>query len=85
MSAWYGIRPLCGDPNAKDQSSASRDHVVPWQHAGCQQVRAKNQSVYTGRLIRTEHMCRCRTIQRMVSLLFLAESGQLGEKWQRMA
>mmetsp|Transcript_118031 Transcript_118031/g.220556 ORF Transcript_118031/g.220556 Transcript_118031/m.220556 type:complete len:789 (-) Transcript_118031:383-2749(-) len=28
MSAWYGIRPLCGDPNAKDQSSASRDHVV---------------------------------------------------------
>jgi len=27
MSAWYGIRPLCGDPNAKDQSSASRDHV----------------------------------------------------------
>ena len=30
MSAWYGIRPLCGDPNAKDQSSASRDHVVAW-------------------------------------------------------
>lgn len=28
MSAWYGIRPLCGDPNAVDQSSASRDHVV---------------------------------------------------------
>jgi len=28
MSAWYGIRPLCGDPHAKDQSSASRDHVV---------------------------------------------------------
>jgi len=28
MSAWYGIRPLCADPNAKDQSSASRDHVV---------------------------------------------------------
>merc|ERR1712224_703914 len=28
MSAWYGIRPLCGDPNAKDQSSASRDHVI---------------------------------------------------------
>lgn len=28
MSAWYGIRPLCGDPYAKDQSSASRDHVV---------------------------------------------------------
>ncbi|CAE7826392.1 GPD2 [Symbiodinium sp. CCMP2592] len=28
MSAWYGIRPLCGDPNAQDQSSASRDHVV---------------------------------------------------------
>lgn len=30
MSAWYGIRPLCGDPNAKDQSSASRDHVAAW-------------------------------------------------------
>jgi len=28
MSAWYGIRPLCADPNVKDQSSASRDHVV---------------------------------------------------------
>jgi len=28
MSAWYGIRPLCGDPHAKDESSASRDHVV---------------------------------------------------------
>jgi len=28
MSAWYGIRPLAADPNAKDQSSASRDHVV---------------------------------------------------------
>jgi len=28
MSAWYGIRPLCGDPHAKDQSSASRDHVI---------------------------------------------------------
>jgi len=28
MSAWYGIRPLALDPNAKDQSSASRDHVV---------------------------------------------------------
>lgn len=28
MSAWYGIRPLAGDPNATDQSSASRDHVV---------------------------------------------------------
>ena len=44
-----------------------------------------NKSVYMGRLIRTERMCRCRTIQRMVSLLFLAENGQLGEKWQRMA
>merc|ERR1719353_2419270 len=28
MSAWYGIRPLCADPNAKDQSSVSRDHTV---------------------------------------------------------
>mmetsp|Transcript_44028 Transcript_44028/g.125591 ORF Transcript_44028/g.125591 Transcript_44028/m.125591 type:complete len:788 (+) Transcript_44028:64-2427(+) len=28
MSAWYGIRPLAVDPNAKDMSSASRDHVV---------------------------------------------------------
>jgi len=28
MSAWYGIRPLCVDPNAKDMSSVSRDHVV---------------------------------------------------------
>lgn len=28
MSAWYGIRPLAGDPNATDQSAASRDHVV---------------------------------------------------------
>jgi glycerol-3-phosphate dehydrogenase len=28
MSAWYGIRPLCVDPNAKDQSSVSRDHTV---------------------------------------------------------
>lgn len=28
MSAWYGTRPLCVDPNAKDQSSVSRDHLV---------------------------------------------------------
>eukprot|EP00928_Gymnodinium_smaydae_P077238 TRINITY_DN6046_c0_g1_i5.p1 TRINITY_DN6046_c0_g1~~TRINITY_DN6046_c0_g1_i5.p1 ORF type:complete len:550 (-),score=100.63 TRINITY_DN6046_c0_g1_i5:314-1930(-) len=28
MSAWYGIRPLAIDPNAKDESSASRDHIV---------------------------------------------------------
>jgi len=28
MSAWYGIRPLGIDPNATDQSSASRDHIV---------------------------------------------------------
>jgi len=28
MSAWYGIRPLVSDPNATDQSSVSRDHVV---------------------------------------------------------
>jgi len=28
MSAWYGIRPLAVDPNASDQSSVSRDHVV---------------------------------------------------------
>jgi len=28
MSAWYGIRPLSIDPNAADESSASRDHVV---------------------------------------------------------
>eukprot|EP00420_Gonyaulax_spinifera_P036223 CAMPEP_0197884824 /NCGR_PEP_ID=MMETSP1439-20131203/11139_1 /TAXON_ID=66791 /ORGANISM="Gonyaulax spinifera, Strain CCMP409" /LENGTH=788 /DNA_ID=CAMNT_0043504567 /DNA_START=99 /DNA_END=2465 /DNA_ORIENTATION=- len=28
MSAWYGIRPLAVDPNVKDQSSASRDHIV---------------------------------------------------------
>jgi len=28
MSAWYGIRPLVSDPNATDQSSISRDHVV---------------------------------------------------------
>lgn len=28
MSAWYGIRPLAVDPNATDQSSVSRDHVV---------------------------------------------------------
>jgi len=28
MSAWYGIRPLVKDPNASDQSSVSRDHVV---------------------------------------------------------
>mmetsp|Transcript_44025 Transcript_44025/g.101591 ORF Transcript_44025/g.101591 Transcript_44025/m.101591 type:complete len:684 (-) Transcript_44025:36-2087(-) len=28
LSAWYGIRPLCADPNASDQSSISRDHIV---------------------------------------------------------
>jgi glycerol-3-phosphate dehydrogenase len=28
MSAWYGIRPLCVDPTAADQSSVSRDHTV---------------------------------------------------------
>jgi glycerol-3-phosphate dehydrogenase len=28
MSAWYGIRPLCVDPNALNESDASRDHVV---------------------------------------------------------
>jgi len=28
LSAWYGIRPLCADPNATDQSSISRDHVI---------------------------------------------------------
>lgn len=28
MSAWYGIRPLCVDPHAADQSSVSRDHIV---------------------------------------------------------
>merc|ERR1719223_439760 len=28
MSAWYGVRPLTIDPNAKDTTSASRDHVI---------------------------------------------------------
>ena len=28
MSAWYGIRPLALDPNAKGRSSASCDRVV---------------------------------------------------------
>mmetsp|Transcript_69 Transcript_69/g.128 ORF Transcript_69/g.128 Transcript_69/m.128 type:complete len:729 (+) Transcript_69:167-2353(+) len=30
LSAWYGVRPLCVDPNAADSKDTSRDHVVSY-------------------------------------------------------
>ena len=83
MSAWYGIRPLCGDPNAKDQSSASRDHVDAWAQRLCSSwVWLRLASQYLQR--RRACAARSPTIPPMASPLCPAGSGQRGGKWRRM-